>query len=215
MTSPSAAPVPRARILKTRYESRRVTGPYSAATASTAKRARLLPTPDTGTSPMGRARRAGQLGNGHQSGQGLVAVAMALHPPPAGGGRRGAGKPSWQPRHPTRQRGWPARTRKRAAPPWPGAYKAAIRRWEHILGCPAPAPAEPGPGQRRASTTSRATLRLGVRRSLSRTGDGPGHAGTGTGLRRAVAQWLESYSRTSGSGSAPVARAMARMCPRA
>jgi hypothetical protein len=53
------------------------------------------------------------------------------------------------------------------------------------------------------------------RRSLSRTGDGPGRAGTGTGLRRAVAQWLESYSRTSGSGSAPVARAMARMCPRA
>jgi hypothetical protein len=94
-------------------------------------------------------------------------------------------------------------------------YKAAIRRWEHILGCPAPAPTEPGPGQRRASTTSRATLRLGLRRSLSRTGDGPGHAGTGTGLRRAVAQWLESYSRTSGSGSAPVARAMARMCPRA
>ena len=42
-----------------------------------------------------------------------------------------------------------------------------------------------------------------------------GDAGTGTGLRRAVAQWLESYSRTSGSGSAPVARAMARMCPRA
>ena len=30
-----------------------------------------------------------------------------------------------------------------------------------------------------------------------------------------VAQWLESYSRIRGSGSAPAARAMARMCPRA
>lgn len=89
---PSAAPVPRARILKTRYESRRVTGPCSAATASTAKRARLLPTPDTGTSPRGHARRAGQLGNGHQSGQGLVAVAMALHPPPAAGRTARSGK---------------------------------------------------------------------------------------------------------------------------
>jgi hypothetical protein len=84
--------VPRTRILKTRYESRRVTGPCSAATASTAKRARLLPTPDTGTSPRGHARRAGQLGNGHQSGHGLVAVARALHPPPAGGRTARSGK---------------------------------------------------------------------------------------------------------------------------
>jgi hypothetical protein len=45
--------------------------------------------------------------------------------------------------------------------------------------------------------------------------EGADGLGTGTGVRCDVAQWLESYSRTSGSGSAPAVRAMARMCPRA
>jgi DNA (cytosine-5)-methyltransferase 1 len=36
---------------------------------------RLLPTPDTGTSPRGHGRRGGRTGNGHQSGAGIDAAA--------------------------------------------------------------------------------------------------------------------------------------------
>jgi hypothetical protein len=41
---------------------------------------RLLPTPDTGTSPRGHG---GRPGNGHQSGQSLDTLAPALHTPPS------------------------------------------------------------------------------------------------------------------------------------
>jgi hypothetical protein len=91
---------------------------------------RLLPTPDTGTSPRGHGRRAGRAGNGHQSGQGLDAAIRGLHP---------ASPPAARPARPPRRAPGPAVA-------W-GPYEAAIRRWEHILGCPAPAPAETGPGQ--------------------------------------------------------------------
>jgi len=77
---------------------------------------RLLPTPDTGTSPRGHGRRGGRPGNGHQSGQSLDALAPALRTPPAAAP---------------------------AAVDW-GPYEAAVRRWEHLLGHPAPVPVEPG-----------------------------------------------------------------------
>jgi hypothetical protein len=83
---------------------------------------RLLPTPDTGCSPNGHGRRGGRPGNGHQSGHGLDVTATALSPEP--GPRAGQGRVAW------------------------GEYEPAIRRWEHLLGCPAPPPAEPGPSGR-------------------------------------------------------------------
>jgi hypothetical protein len=43
-----------------------------------AGRERLLPTPDTGTSPHGHGRRGGRPGNGHQSGKDLGAAARTL-----------------------------------------------------------------------------------------------------------------------------------------
>ncbi len=43
-----------------------------------AGRERLLPTPDTGTSPNGHGRRGGRPGNGHQSGKDLDAAARTL-----------------------------------------------------------------------------------------------------------------------------------------
>ena len=45
---------------------------------SMAGRERLLPTPDTGTSPNGHGRRGGRPGNGHQSGSSLDAAARTL-----------------------------------------------------------------------------------------------------------------------------------------
>jgi DNA (cytosine-5)-methyltransferase 1 len=82
---------------------------------------RLLPTPDTGTSPNGHGRRGGRPGNGHQSGQSLDAVIRVLF-------RHGS-------------------TPAPAGPGW-GPYAAAIARHEQSTGLPAPAPAEPGPGGR-------------------------------------------------------------------
>ena len=91
--------------------------PGNVAAQPSAGRQRLLPTPDTGTSPNGHGRRGGRPGNGHQSGKDLDAAARTLTGP--------AGSV--------------------AAVAW-GEYEPAIRRWEHVLGQPAPAPAEPGPG---------------------------------------------------------------------
>ncbi len=85
--------------------------------------ARMLPTPDTGTSPRGHGRRGGRAGNGHQSGQSLDALIRDLTPPLP------AGQDAW------------------AAPPW-GPYRAAVQRWELVLGCPPPPPAEPAPDGR-------------------------------------------------------------------
>ncbi len=64
-----------------------------------------------------------------------------------------------------------------------------------------------------ASATSSAALQFGLRRSLSRRG--AGGPGTPAAVLAWGVPWLESYSRISGSGSAPAVRAMARMCPRA
>ena len=77
-----------------------------------------------------------------------------------------------------------------------GAYKAAIRRWEHILGCPAPAPTEPGPGQRRASTTSRATLR--ARPAALPEPDGGTARGTLAPVLACGVPWLSGWSHTPG-----------------
>jgi DNA (cytosine-5)-methyltransferase 1 len=114
--------------------------PPSRAAGATA--GRMLPTPDTGTSPAGHGRRGGRPGNGHQSGQDLDAAVRALHSPPPADARLPAG-PGWHAGQPGRQQ---ARVQG-AAVDW-GPYEAAVRRWEHALGCPAPAPAERGPGQR-------------------------------------------------------------------
>ena len=76
---------------------------------------RLLPTPDTGTSPRGHGRRGGRPGNGHQSGKDLDAAARTLTAP------------------------GPAAVASRDAVAW-GDYEPAIRRWEHVLGQPGPAP---------------------------------------------------------------------------
>ncbi len=100
------------------------TAPSSSPTGRTGKpRARLLPTPDTGTTPNGHGSRGGRPGNGHQSGSSLDAAARTLAAPgcPAPGS---AATVAW------------------------GDYEPAIRPWEQILGCPAPAPAEPGPAGR-------------------------------------------------------------------
>jgi DNA (cytosine-5)-methyltransferase 1 len=94
-------------------------GPVPAA----AGRERLLPTPDTGTSPHGHGRRGGRPGNGHQSGKDLDAAARTLTGPGLAPGASGN------------------------AVAW-GEYEPAIRRWEQVLGHPAPPPAEPGPAGR-------------------------------------------------------------------
>jgi DNA (cytosine-5)-methyltransferase 1 len=117
---------------------------------------RLLPTPDTGTSPAGHGRRGGRPGNGHQSGQDLDAVARTLHTPQAASARpparagRHAGQPDGQE---TRAGG--------AGVDW-GPYEAAVRRWEHALGCPAPPPAEHGPGQRLRLAAAFAEWLMGI-----------------------------------------------------
>jgi DNA (cytosine-5)-methyltransferase 1 len=105
---------------------------------------RLLPTPDTGTSPAGHGRRGGRPGNGHQSGHDLDAVAQALHPPPPG-----PGQPDSQA---------PARA---GGVDW-GPYETAVRRWEHALGCPAPAPAEQAPGGRLRLAAAFAEWLMGI-----------------------------------------------------
>jgi DNA (cytosine-5)-methyltransferase 1 len=96
---------------------------------------RLLPTPDTGCSPNGHGRRGGRAGNGHQSGHGLDVAATALSPEPA---RAGQGAVAW------------------------GEYEPAIRRWEHLLGCPAPTPAEPGPSGRPRLSAAFAEWMMGI-----------------------------------------------------
>jgi hypothetical protein len=97
---------------------------------------RLLPTPDTGCSPNGHGRRGGRPGNGHQSGHGLDVTATALSPEP--GPRAGQGTVAW------------------------GEYEPAIRRWEHLLGCPAPPPAEPGPSGRPRLSAAFAEWMMGI-----------------------------------------------------
>jgi hypothetical protein len=108
---------------------------------------RMLPTPDTGTSPRGHGRRGGRPGNEHQSGHDLDTAVRALHPPgpracpqlpDAGHSRAGAPSVTW------------------------GPYETAIRRWEHALGCPAPPPAEPGPGQRLRLAAAFAEWLMGI-----------------------------------------------------
>jgi len=98
-----------------------------------AGRERLLPTPDTGTSPHGHGRRGGRPGNGHQSGMDLDAAARTLTAP--GGSATPA---AW------------------------GEYEAAIRRWETVLGQPAPPPAEPGPGGRPRLAAAFAEWMMGI-----------------------------------------------------
>ena len=99
---------------------------------------RLLPTPDTGTSPNGHGRRGGRPGNGHQSGHGLDAAARTL----------AAGMTGTQPLS-------------RAPGAW-GEYEPAIRRWERVLGQPAPPPAEPGPGGRTRLSAAFAEWMMGI-----------------------------------------------------
>jgi hypothetical protein len=103
-----------------------------------AGRERLLPTPDTGTSPNGHGRRGGRPGNGHQSGHSLDATARTL----------AAGTTGVQPL---------------SRPPvaW-GEYEPAIRRWERVLGQPAPPPAEPGPGGRTRLSAAFAEWMMGI-----------------------------------------------------
>ena len=104
--------------------------------ASPQPAARLLPTPDTGTSPRGHGRRAGRPGNGHQSGNGLDATASTLASPTPP-----AGNPDVV--------GW-------------GEYEPAIRRWEQVLGHPAPPPAEPGPSGRPRLSPAFAEWMMGI-----------------------------------------------------
>jgi hypothetical protein len=92
-------------------------------------RGRLLPTPDTGTTPNGHGRRGGRPGNGHESSNSLDAVARTLT------GAAGRASPA------------PGASGSRLPVQW-GEYEPAIRRWEQIMGRPAPPPAEPGPGGR-------------------------------------------------------------------
>jgi DNA (cytosine-5)-methyltransferase 1 len=108
-------------------------GPLSQDSAAAAAGGqRLLPTPDTGTSPNGHGRRGGRPGNGHQSGKDLDTAARTL---PAAGSA--------------------------AAVAW-GEYEPAIRRWEHALGHPAPPPAEPGPGGRPRLAAAFAEWMMGI-----------------------------------------------------
>jgi hypothetical protein len=106
--------------------------------AGTAERGagRLLPTPDTGCSPNGHGRRGGRAGNGHQSGHGLDVAATTLSPAPEP--QVGQGTVAW------------------------GEYEPAIRRWEHVLGCPAPPPAEPGPSGRPRLSAAFAEWMMGI-----------------------------------------------------
>jgi hypothetical protein len=97
---------------------------------------RLLPTPDTGCSPNGHGRRGGRPGNGHQSGAGLDTAATALAPGLES--RAGQGAVAW------------------------GEYEPVIRRWEHVLGCPAPPPAEPGPSGRPRLSAAFAEWLMGI-----------------------------------------------------
>jgi DNA (cytosine-5)-methyltransferase 1 len=111
----------------------------------------LLPTPDTGTSPHGHGRRGGRAGNGHQSGQGLDAAVRDLC-------RAAAGAPA------PPLTACPAGPQPQPSPPavdW-GPYEAAVRRWEHALGCPAPRPVEPGPGQRLRLSAEFAEWLMGI-----------------------------------------------------
>lgn len=107
--------------------------PGSVAAQPSARRERLLPTPDTGTSPNGHGRRGGRPGNGHQSGQDLDAAARTLTGPGSS-----------------------------ATPTVWGEYEPAIRRWEHVLGQPAPPPAEPGPGGRPRLAAEFAEWMMGI-----------------------------------------------------
>jgi DNA (cytosine-5)-methyltransferase 1 len=43
-----------------------------------------------------------------------------------------------------------------------GEYEPAIRRWEHVLGCPAPPPAEPGPSGRPRLAAAFAEWMMGI-----------------------------------------------------
>jgi len=112
---------------------------------------RMLPTPDTGTSPHGHGRRGGRAGNGHQSGQGLDAAVRGLC-------RAAAGAPA------PPLTACPARPQPQpssSAVDW-GPYEAAVRRWEHALGCPAPRPVEPGPGPRLRLSAEFAEWLMGI-----------------------------------------------------
>jgi hypothetical protein len=106
--------------------------------AKAAGRERLLPTPDTGTSPNGHGRRGGRPGNGHQSGNSLDVMARTL----------AMGATGVQPLS-------------RAPVAW-GEYEPAIRRWERVLGQPAPPPAEPGPGGRTRLSAAFAEWMMGI-----------------------------------------------------
>lgn len=111
--------------------------PSSGLAHTAAAHERLLPTPNTGTSPRGHGRRGGRPGNGHQSGKDLDAAARGLADPgPASGG--GGTKIAWD------------------------QYEPAIRRWEQILGQPAPPPAEPGPGERTRLSPAFAEWMMGI-----------------------------------------------------
>jgi DNA (cytosine-5)-methyltransferase 1 len=109
-----------------------LTGPAMPAAA----RERLLPTPDTGTSPRGHGRRGGRPGNGHQSGKDLDAAARTLTPGPAPG--TSTTPVAWR------------------------EYEPAIRRWEQILGQSAPPPAEPGPAGRARLSAAFAEWMMGI-----------------------------------------------------
>jgi DNA (cytosine-5)-methyltransferase 1 len=98
---------------------------------------RLLPTPDTGTSPRGHGRRGGRPGNGHQSGKDLDAAARTLTTPGPG--------PGTSPH----------------VVAW-GDYEPAIRQWEQVLGHPAPCPAEPGPAGRTRLAAAFAEWMMGI-----------------------------------------------------
>jgi len=51
-----------------------------------------------------------------------------------------------------------------------GQYEPAIRRWEHVLGCPAPPPAEPGPsGRPRAPQAGKHASEHGASKGTNRT----------------------------------------------
>jgi hypothetical protein len=119
----------------------RITSPDSPAGTAEAGAGRLLPTPDTGCSPNGHGRRGGRPGNGHQSGHGLDVMATAL--PPAPGLSAGRDTVAW------------------------GEYEPAIRRWEHVLGCPAPPPPEPGPSGRPRLSAEFAEWMVGIPRLVT------------------------------------------------
>ena len=81
---------------------------------------------------------------------------------PHGHGRRGGrlatgtrAAPAWTPRPP------PSAAPGSRASGW-GEYEPAIRRWEHVLGCPAPPPAEPGPAGRPRLSAAFAEWMMGI-----------------------------------------------------